>query len=99
MERRSDARHQELRYRFRHRRPSCRALNQITRVLKFDGKVEGGRNVNAFVVDTLLVSAAEINLVGPEAKTRRIRLAVKEIEIVQAYEEPGGVVWVDAAGC
>ena len=49
------------------------------------------------MLDALLVAAAAINLVVPESKTRRIWLAVKEIEIVKANEEAGCVDRVDAA--
>ncbi len=49
-----------------------------------------------FVVDALLVGAAEVNLVAPESKTRSIRFAVKEVEMVQANEEPGCVYRVGA---
>jgi hypothetical protein len=54
-------------------------LDEITSALEFYREVEGGRDVHSLEIDASLVSAARVNLAGPERKARRIRLAIQEV--------------------
>src|SRR5258706_12764851 len=66
------------------------AFDQIARLLKFDRKEEGARDIDSLQLDALLIDTTGINLISPEGKTTRVRFAVEKIEILLSHEKVTG---------
>src|SRR5438132_4866529 len=74
-------------------------FDQITCLLEFNRKEVSGRDVDSLQVNTLLISAAGGDLVGPKRETARVRFAIKEIQVMLPHEESGGVDRVRYVHC
>src|SRR6266508_2409908 len=67
------------------------ALDQVTCLLKLDGKEEGARGVVALAGDAGGVSIARGDLVYPEIETTLVREAAKEVGVLLINKEIGVV--------
>src|ERR1043166_1629909 len=64
-----------------------REISGHARLLKLDGKEEGGGDIDPFHLDAGRVRAAGRDLVHPEVKAGCVWLAVEKIEVMRAHEK------------
>src|SRR6266481_2071363 len=60
------------------------AFDQITSFLELNRQIERSRNVDAFLLDTLLIVPARGDLLGPEILPVSIALSIQEVVIMLA---------------
>src|ERR1044072_2496678 len=73
------------------------SVDEVASFLKLNRQEKRGRHVDAPNLDALRVGAAGSYLINPEVEPSRIRLAVKEVEIVLPHEETWDVARVPGA--
>src|SRR5215813_10486180 len=74
-----------------------KSLDQITALLKLDGKKERGGNIDAACFGALRVGAAGRDVISPEFKPAHIGFAIQEIAVMLAHQESIQVNGVTAA--